>query len=327
MIYFARPYWFFVFIAVFFIIFYRYFWKKGSGGAIIFSNFGDAKITKVHWKILIPDVMRIFGLILVIFALARPQLHNQKHEIDTEGIDIILVLDISSSMRAEDFKPNRLEAAKDVAEDFIQTRVSDQIGLVTFAGYSFLQAPLTVDYPFLLDYLSLVEIAEKDYDGTAIGMAIASSVNRLRKSEAKSKVMILLSDGRNNKGELDPLTSAEMAAKYGIKIYTIGAGGHGKAPYPVTDLFGRKTFQYVEADIDEETLTKVSEMTGAKYFRATDKENLRKIYDEISQLEKSKIEITEYTIIEEIYWWFLLPALGLVGLEFIWRRSKMRLMN
>jgi len=320
-IHFTNPNWFFALIAIIPLVYFRYFSKHGKMGTVGFSHFGDAKITKWHWKILVPDAMRIAGLVLVVFALARPQLHNQKQEIDTEGIDIVLVLDISSSMRAEDFKPNRLEAAKDVAKDFIQTRISDQIGLVTFAGFSFLQAPLTVDYPFLLDYLKRVEIAEKDYDGTAIGMAIASAVNRLRKSEAKSKVMILLSDGRNNKGELDPLTSAEMAAKYGIKIYTIGAGGHGKAPYPVTDLFGRKTHQYVEADIDEETLGKVAEMTGAQYFRATDKAKLRQIYDDISAMEKSKIEITEYTITEEIFWWFLLPALGLIFGEFLWRKS------
>ena len=327
MIYFSHPAWFWGFSLIIPLIYFRYFSQYGKQDTIRFSYFGETTAQKMHWKILIPDILRFLGLILIIMSLARPQLHNQKQEINTEGIDIMLVLDISSSMRAEDFKPNRLEAAKEVAKNFIQTRVSDQIGLVTFAGFSFLQAPLTVDYPFLLDYLDRVEIAEKDYDGTAIGMAIASAVNRLRQSKAKSKVMILLSDGRSNKGELDPLTSAEMAAKYDIKIYTIGAGGHEKAPYPVIDLLGRSTYQYVDVDIDEKTLAQVSEITSAQYFRATDKENLRKIYDEISQMEKSKIEITEYTMIVEIYGWFLLPAFGLIGLEFILRRSRMRVVS
>ncbi|MBP8976376.1 MAG: VWA domain-containing protein, partial [Bacteroidetes bacterium] len=256
--------------------------------------------------------LRLLAIAFFIVALARPQSISSKQNISTEGIDIVLVLDVSGSMLAEDFSPNRLEAAKQVASDFIDGRSNDRIGLVIFSAESFTQCPLTLDYPVLKNLLKDVKngmIA----DGTAIGLAIANGVNRLKDSKAKSKVMILLTDGVNNRGEIDPITAAKIATTYGIRIYTVGVGAQGQAPYPVETPFGIRR-QMVPVDIDEKVLTEVASLTGGKYYRATDNRTLKAIYQEIDKLERSKIEVTAYRRYTDLYGsWLVLGFLCFVA--------------
>jgi Ca-activated chloride channel family protein len=261
----------------------------------------------------VPLTLRLLAIAVFIIALARPQSISDKQNISTEGIDIVLELDLSGSMLAEDFNPNRIEAAKQVASEFIDGRTNDRIGLVVFSAESFTQCPLTTDYPVLKNLLREVNngmIA----DGTAIGLAIANGVNRLKDSKAKSKVMILLTDGVNNRGEIDPITAARIAATYGIRIYTVGVGAQGEAPYPVQTQFGIRR-QLIPVDLDEKGLTQVAEMTGGKYFRATDNRTLKTIYKEIDQLEKTKIEVTAYKRYSELFGGWLLVGLLTVVLE------------
>ncbi|RPI05177.1 MAG: VWA domain-containing protein [Ignavibacteriae bacterium] len=265
----------------------------------------------------VPLALRLLAIAVFIVALARPQSVSDKQNISTEGIDIVLELDLSGSMLAEDFNPNRIEAAKQVASEFIDGRTNDRIGLVVFSAESFTQCPLTTDYPVLKNLLREVKngmIA----DGTAIGLAIANGVNRLKDSKAKSKVMILLTDGVNNRGEIDPITAARIAATYGIRIYTVGVGAQGEAPYPVQTQFGIRR-QLIPVDLDEKGLTQVAEMTGGKYYRATDNRKLKAIYKEIDQLERTKIEVTAYKRYTELYggWLFggLLAVIAEVGLS------------
>ena len=256
-------------------------------------------------------------LILIITGLARPRLVDNLRETSVSVIDMLLVLDISSSMLADDFSPNRLEAVKKTAGDFIQGRKEDRIGILVFAGESFIQCPLTVDKSVLKSLTKDITIASKEYDGTAIGMAIANGTNRLRKSDVESKVMILLSDGSNNAGEIDPKTAAELAAEYNIKIYTIGAGTNQS----YTRIPGRGL---IRNEIDEETLKHIASVTGGKFFRATNVKALESIYAEIDELERSEIDVKEFTQYNELYGWFLIPAfiLGL-GMETT-RRSIFR---
>ena len=254
-------------------------------------------------------ILRVLGLILlclIILGLARPQHVDTLEKTKVEVVDIVLVLDISSSMLAEDFKPNRLEAVKRTAAQFIDSRSGDRIALLVFAGETFIQCPLTVDTEVIGKLLSEVTVAERAYDGTAIGMAIVNAVNRLRGSTAKSKVMVLLSDGSNNAGELDPLTAADIAKEFDIKIYTIGAGTN-----QVTTYIPNRG--YIKNEIDEETLKEISIRTKGRYFRATDEESLRDIYSEIDKLERTEIEVKEYTRYRELYGVFFIPAL-FVGL-------------
>ena len=241
-------------------------------------------------------------LILIIIGLSRPQLIDKITETSVEVVDMILVLDISSSMLADDFQPNRLEAVKKTAINFINSRQSDRIGIIVFAGESFIQCPLTVDKSVLKSLIDEINIVSKEYDGTAIGMAIANATNRLRKSLVKSKVMVLLSDGSNNSGEIDPRTAAELALQYDIKIYTIGAGTN----QAFTRIPGRGL---IKNEIDEETLKFIANKTGGKFFRATDIKALESIYNEIDTLERSEIEVKEYSNYTEIYIWILFPAL------------------
>jgi len=242
----------------------------------------------------------IFGFFII--ALARPQSGARQQEITTEGIDIMLVLDVSSSMLAEDFKPkNRIEAAKAVAKEFIQGRTNDRIGLVIFAGEAFTQCPLTLDYGVLLELLDKVEVAPQEWDGTAIGNGVATAVARLKDSKAKSKVIILLTDGRNNAGEINPITAAQIAQTFGIRVYTIGAGTRGTALYPVDDPIFGKRYVNMPVEIDEEILKKIAAQTGGKYFRATDTNKLREIYAQINDMEKTKIEVKEFTKYSELY--------------------------
>ncbi|MBI4417628.1 MAG: VWA domain-containing protein [Ignavibacteriales bacterium] len=263
----------------------------------------------------VPLAIRLMMTIVLIVALARPQSVSSTERMSTEGIDIVLVLDISGSMLAEDFTPNRLVAAQQVAEDFINGRTSDRIGLVIFSAESFTQCPLTTDYPVLTNLLHEVKngmIA----DGTAIGLALANAVNRLKDSKAKSKVIILLTDGVNNRGEIDPLTAATIASTYGIRTYTVGVGARGMAPYPVQTPFGTRR-QMVPVDLDEKTLETVASMTGGRYFRATDNEKLIAIYREIDQLERTKIEITAYKKTTDLFPGWLTLGMILFGLEII----------
>jgi len=260
-----------------------------------------------------PVALRLLGLACLIVALARPQSISSKQNVSTEGIDIVLLLDVSGSMVAEDFTPNRIEAAKQVAEDFIDGRQNDRIGLVIFSGVSFTQCPLTTDYAVLKNLLHQVKNGMV-VDGTAIGMAIANGVNRLKDSKAKSKVMILLTDGVNNRGEIDPITAAKIAATYGVRIYTVGVGAQGEAPYPVQTPFGIRR-QLIPVDLDEKALTTIAEMTGGKYFRATDNDKLKAIYKEIDKMERTKIEVTAYKRYTELFDTWLMLGFAFVALE------------
>jgi Ca-activated chloride channel family protein len=260
-----------------------------------------------------PLVLRMSALALFILALARPQSVSSRQNISTEGIDIVLEIDLSGSMVAEDFNPNRIEAAKQVASDFIDGRSNDRIGLVVFSAQSFTQCPLTTDYPVLKSLLKEVKNGMIE-DGTAIGLAIANGVNRMKDSKAKSRVMILLTDGVNNRGEIDPITAARIAATYGIRIYTVGVGAQGEAPYPVQTPFGIRR-QMIPVDLDEKALTQIADMTGGKYFRATDNRTLKSIYKEIDKMERTKIDVTAYKRYSELYSGWLFAGLALVLLE------------
>lgn len=293
----------------------------GSSGKLKYSDIKLLKNLTPSLKQRLRHVLfllRLAGITMLVLALARPQSSSKEEEITTEGVDIVLAMDVSSSMLAEDFKPNnRLTAAKIVAEDFIKDRKNDRLGMVIFAGESFTQCPLTLDYGVLLTMLSEIKVADKDWDGTAIGMGIVNAVNRLRDSKAKSKVVILLTDGVNNRGQVDPITAARIAQAYKIKIYTIGAGTRGTAMYPVDNpMFGR---QYVpmQVEIDEDVLREIASITGGTYFRATNEDKLKDIYQEIGEMEQTKIEVKEYTRYEEFFIYFLGIGLLLLLVELI----------
>ncbi|MEQ9186128.1 MAG: VWA domain-containing protein [Cryomorphaceae bacterium] len=264
--------------------------------------------------------LRMLSIIAIIAALARPQSSSSWQDVKTEGIDIVIAMDISGSMLARDFEPDRLEASKDVATEFISSRPNDRIGLVVYSGESFTQCPLTTDHDKLINLFEELKNGMIK-DGTAIGMGLANAVNRLKESDAKSKVVILLTDGENNVGSIPPLTAAEIAASFGIKVYTIGVGTKGQAPMPVSDMFGRKRFQMMDVDIDEETLEEIADITGGMYFRATDNESLANIYAEIDQMEKTVIEETQYEKKYEEFFPLALLAGGLLLLEMILRRT------
>ena len=245
-------------------------------------------------------VLRVLALVLLTIALARPQSTSQGENVTTEGIDIVLTTDISGSMLAEDFRPNRIEAAKKVAIEFIDGRPNDRIGLVVFAGESFTQCPLTIDHGVVQNLLKEVKSGMIE-DGTAIGMGLATAVSRLKESKVKSRVIILLTDGVNNRGSIDPLTAAQIAQTFGIRVYTIGVGTIGMAPYPVQTPFGTQ-YQNVPVEIDEALLQKIADQTGGKYFRATDNRTLKAIYSEIDRLEKTKIEVTQFRRYKEEFY-------------------------
>jgi Ca-activated chloride channel family protein len=273
-------------------------------------------------------ILRMLVLFLIIVALSRPQLMLQESRIETEGIDIVLAIDTSTSMLAEDFelggkRKNRLEVVKNVVDDFIRNRHSDRIGVVAFAAAAYTVAPLTLDYGWLVQNLQRVKIGMIE-DGTALGSGISSALNRLKDSEAKGKVVILLTDGRNNAGRISPLTAAEAARALNIRVYTIGAGTKGLAPYPAKDFFGNTVYRQVKIDIDEETLKQIAEKTKALYYRATDTKSLRKIYDEIDKIEKTPIEEKGYTEYRELFHYFLIPALVLLLLEVILKNTILR---
>lgn len=269
-----------------------------------------------------PFLLRVIAIALVIIVLARPQSVNSSDISKSEGIDIIMALDISGTMMANDFSPTRLEAAKKVASEFINDRQSDRIGLVIFAGESFTQCPLTTDHRVLLNLLSEVKFGMIE-DGTAIGLGLANSVNRLKDSQSKSRVVILLTDGSNNAGQIAPLTAAELAASYGIRVYTIGIGSRGTSVARVMTPYGMQSMN-VSGDFDERTLTEIASKTGGSYFRATDNTSLSGIYDEIDKMEKSHISVNTVTKRKELYLPFAIIALALIGGELILRRTWLR---
>ena len=258
-------------------------------------------------------ILRMVTVGAIVIALARPQSMLSRQEMKVEGIDIVLAMDVSGSMLAEDFKPNRLEAAKKVAADFIEGRKNDRMGLVVFAGEAFTQVPLTIDHNVLLKQLSTLKDGMMK-DGTALGDGLATAINRIKDSEAKSKVIILLTDGINNQGAVDPQSAAEIAALYNIRLYTIGVGTQGLAPYPFRDQFGRKRYQNIPVELDENLLTQMAQSTvDGQYFRATNKKSLQQIFNQIDEMEKSKIDVTQYAQTKDEYQgWLVLAVIALL---------------
>ncbi|PIW70283.1 MAG: aerotolerance regulator BatA [Ignavibacteriales bacterium CG12_big_fil_rev_8_21_14_0_65_30_8] len=290
-----------------------WYFKKGKNRqpSIVYSSFNVIDGIPKNWKEKLrhlPMVLRVLSLTFLIIALARPQTFSSGQNIYSEGIDIVMDLDISGSMLAQDLKPNRLDAAKNVIDNFIKERTTDRIGLVIFSRDAFTQCPLTIDYNVLTNLLDQVKTGMIE-DGTAIGNAIANGVNRLRESKAKSKIIILLTDGMNNAGEVDPMSAAQIAKTFGIRIYTVGVGTRGEAPYPVQTPFGIRT-QMVPVNIDEAMLKKIADETGGEYFRATSTQALKNIYDQIDKLEKTKIEVISYRNAKEMFGSYL--GLGLL---------------
>lgn len=280
-----------------------------------FTFFGTGTSTIKSAMRHVKFILLLLAFALLVVALARPQSSSAKQNVSVEGIDIILAMDISGSMLAEDFKPNRLDASKEVAKDFIKGRPTDRIGLVVFSGESFTQCPLTSDHTILISLLDEIKSGMIE-DGTAIGDGLATSVSRLKESDAVSKVIILLTDGENNRGFIDPQSAAEIAKVFGLRVYTIGVGTIGTAPYPVQTPFGMQ-YQQVEVRIDEPLLKDIAAMTNGKYFRATNTESLKEIYHEIDQMEKSKVDITEFHRKHEEFLPYALAALVLLILNFI----------
>ena len=276
------------------------------------------KIKLLH----VPFVLRCLAIVMVVVALARPQASNSWRTESTEGIDIMLTLDISGTMMAEDLKPNRLEASKAVASEFILSRPNDNIGLVVFAGESFTQCPLTTDHAVLINLFNGVNYGLIE-DGTAIGLGLANAVNRIKDSKARSKVIILLTDGSNNRGDIAPITAAEIAQSFGIRVYAIGVGSYGKVNIPVQTPMGLQ-YQLMDSEFDEKSLQNIATMTGGQYFRATNNNKLRSIYQEIDQMEKTKIDVREYNKKNEEFYIFAIVALLLLVAELLLRNTVLK---
>ncbi|MCE2496593.1 MAG: VWA domain-containing protein [Flavobacteriales bacterium] len=319
---FVHPEWFWALLLIPLIIIWE--WRQFLRGSAALMHTGiqahsSSDVLGILRRVI--PILRIAAFALITVALARPRTSETgKKTSSTEGIDIVLALDVSSSMDAMDFKPNRLEASKEVAAQFVADRPSDRFAVVVYAGESFTQSPLTTDHRIVRNSLADVQFGRID-DGTAIGMGLATAVNRLKESVAESKVIILMSDGVNNSGFIDPLTAAEIAQEYGVRVYTIGVGSMGMAPKPTTDVFGRKRVVQVEVEIDEERMKEIADLTGGKYFRATDNEKLSAIYEEIDQLEKTQLEELTYYEYEEKYAVLVLIAAALVLIDFLLRKT------
>ena len=313
---FAHPYLLLLLIAIPLLIVWYILRYRKQKPALQFSNISLFKgLHKTFRQRAYPLLfaLRMVAVGAVIIALARPQSKLSRQEMKVEGIDIVLAMDVSGSMLAEDFKPNRLEAAKKVASDFIDGRKNDRMGLVVFSGEAFTQVPLTIDHGVLLKQLHAVKSGMVK-DGTALGDGLATAINRIKDSEAKSKVIILLTDGINNMGAVDPQSAAEIAALYNIRLYTIGVGTKGLAPYPFRDQFGRTHYQNIPVELDEGLLTQMAQSTNdGQYFRATNKKSLEKIFKQIDEMEKSKIDVTQYAQTKDEYQgWLILAALALL---------------
>jgi len=323
---FANPVFFYLFIVVVLMIAWYMLKGRKSGAAISVSGLEsfakDPSGIKGKMRHIL-FALRILAISLLIVALARPQSTNRWQKVTTEGIDIVMAIDISGSMRAMDFKPNRMEAAKAVGIEFVNSRPDDRFGLVVFSGESFTQCPLTTDQAVVSNFLNELDFGMVE-DGTAIGMGLATAVNRLKESRTESKVIILLTDGVNNQGDIGPLTAAELAAAYGIRVYTIGVGSMGTAPFPMQDMFGRKVIQNIPVEIDEDVLQKIAVMTNGKYFRATDNSKLREIYKEIDALEKTQLDVKQFSKRKDEYFPLVLFALILLGIEVLLRYTIFR---
>lgn len=299
--------------------------KNNQAGFLISSHniFRNIPIARMnYWRWVIPT-LRVITLLAFTIALARPQSSQVNETVNSEGIDIILSMDISGSMLAQDFIPNRIEAAKKVADNFVQHRITDRIGLVIFSGESFTQCPLTTDQQIIREQLKNIRSGLLE-DGTAIGMGLATAVDRLRNSKAKSKVIVLLTDGVNNAGLIDPITALEIAKAYQIKVYTIGIGSEGSAPYPVQDAFGNTQMQQMPVQIDEPLMQRISKETGGKYYRAKDNDALQKIYADIDKLEKTRIEMSSFTQYAELFFPFAMLGLASFIIEIILHYSVFR---
>lgn len=317
-----NPEWFWALLVLPALIIWE--WRNRTQGVASLKHTGTAAFTDRNPLTLVRPLLpllRLAALALIIVALARPRTSEMGQKTSSsEGIDIVLALDVSSSMDAMDFEPNRLEASKRVAAQFVQDRPSDRFAVVVYAGESFTQSPLTTDHRIVQNSLSDVQFGVIE-DGTAIGMGLATAVNRLKESEAEGKVIILMSDGVNNSGFIDPVTAAEIAQEYDIRVYTIGVGSIGMAPKPTTDMFGRRRVVQVEVEIDEERMQEIAALTGGKYFRATDNQKLQSIYEEIDLLEKTQLEELTYYEYEEKFYPLALIALALLSLDFLLRKT------
>lgn len=323
---FASPYFLYILIIIPLLVVWYVFLGRKHQAYVKFTDTSFFAGLPRSWKVYVRHILfalEMCALALLIVALARPQSSSKNQKINVEGIDIVLTMDISSSMLAQDLKPDRLEAAKNVAADFVKGRPGDRMGLVVFASETFTQVPLTTDHNMLLNMLKDMQCGMLE-DGTAIGDGLASSVSRLKDSEAISKVVILLTDGDNNAGSVDPATAAEMAKIFGIRVYTIGAGTRGTAPYPVQTPFGGIQYQQIPVNINEPLLQQIADETGGKYYRATSNEKLQQIYDEIDQLERSKIEINEFTRVHEEFLPLVIWSLALLLLAFILRHTVLK---
>lgn len=298
--------------------------KKGSAPALVYSGISQFAVAGKFRRYLmhLPFVFRMLAIAMIIVAIARPRSSESFEKTDTEGIDIVLTLDVSTSMLARDFTPDRINAAKDIAIEFISQRPNDRMGIVVFAGESFTQCPLTTDRATLINLMKDIETGLIE-DGTAIGNGLATAVARLKDSKAKSRVIILLTDGVNNRGEISPLTASEIAKTFGIRVYTIGVGAMGMAPYPVMTPFG-VDIQQVEVQIDEPLLRKIAEDTGGKYFRATDNTKLLEIYGEINKMEKNRVTVDSFPVYKELFMQYALIALCALLLEIIFRMFVIR---
>ena len=322
---FANPEYFWLLLVLIPMVIWYIFKEKRSHADLKFSSIRVFKQMKRGSRIWLRHLLfaaRVLAILFLVLALARPQSSTSWQTYNSEGIDIMLALDISGSMLARDFTPDRLEAAKEVATKFILERPQDRIGLVVFSGESFTQSPLTTDQAVLVNVMKDIESGMIE-DGTAIGLGLANAVNRLKDSKAKSKVIILLTDGTNNKGDISPLTAAEIAKSFGIRVYTIGVGTNGMAPYPYPV---GNTVQYINmpVEIDEKTLTQIAGTTDGNYFRATSNSKLKEVYEEIDKLEKTKLNVKEYSKREEDYRWFALAAFLCVLLEVLLRNSILK---
>ncbi len=322
---FANPGYLFLLLLLIPVIGWYIYELRKSDASVLVS---DTRIMKAQpqswrvWMLHVPFILRTAIIILLSVALARPQLTNRWSSESTEGIDIMMALDISGTMLAEDLRPNRLEAAKQVASDFVIARPNDQIGLVVFAGESFTQCPLTTDHAVLVNLFKSVEYGMIE-DGTAIGLGLANAVNRMKDSPTKSKVVILLTDGSNNRGDIDPQTAAEIAKTFGIRVYTVGVGSYGQARVPVPTPMGVQ-YMTMDSEFDEGTLRRIADITGGQYFRATDNTTLKQIYEQIDQLEKTKMRVREYSKHTESFAPFLFAALVCLVLEIIVRYFVLR---
>lgn len=299
--------------------------QKKQDASVRFSDMNGFETLPKSWKVYgrhLLFVLQMAALGLLIVAIARPQSTSTSETSNIEGIDIILAQDVSGSMLARDLKPDRLEASKKMAAEFVEGRPTDRMGLVVFSGESFTQVPLTTDHGIMLNMLKELKSGMIE-DGTAIGDGLATAINRLKDSEAISKVIILLTDGLNNAGSVDPYTAAELAKLYGIRVYTIGVGSYGTAPYPVQTIFGVQ-YQQMKVEIDEKMLTTIANSSGGKYFRATSNQKLSEIYDEIDKLERSKIEVTEFRHVHEEFYPLVALALVLLLVEFLLRKTVFR---